>query len=81
MDAPDKLTVKVTFSSKDFMDAEAIPVLMKQKKRAGFIRTAVFCYIKGYTRTYETTVIADPQKAERNDKLDSKVSMLAKLNF
>jgi len=93
MDAPDKLTVKVTFSSKDPMDAEVIPVLREQKKKAGFIRTAVFCYVKGVSprrdalppNTPRGTDIPkatlEPQHPETDSKLDSKVSMLDKLEF
>jgi len=93
MDAPDKLTVKVTFSSKDPMDVEVIPVLKEQTKRAGFIRTAVFCYVKGVSTCRDalpsnTPRVADIPKAtshhqqpETEAKLDSKVSMLDKLDF
>lgn len=94
MDAPDKLTVKVTFSIKDPMDAEVIPVLMGQKKRAGFIRTAVFCYVKGVSSRrdppspQQTSATAhapkrasQPKQPELDAKLDAKVSMLEKLDF
>jgi len=93
MDAPDKLTVKVTFSSKDPMDAEVIPVLREQKKKAGFIRTAVFCYVKGVSPRRDALPPQSPHTAEASEaasqpqhqraeaKLDSKVSMLDKLDF
>ncbi len=93
MDAPDKLTVKVTFSGKDPMDAEVIPVLREQRKRAAFIRTAVFCYVKGVSPCRDALPLKSPQAAEVPKKvsqiqnsateteLDSKVSMLDKLEF
>jgi len=93
LDAPDKLTVKVTFSGKDPMDAEVIPVLREQRKRAAFIRTAVFCYVKGVSPGKDALpphrpIAADiskatlePQHPEADSELDSKVSMLDKLEF
>lgn len=94
MDGPDKLTVKVTFSSKDPMDAEVIPVLREQKKKAAFIRTAAFCYVKGIPSRrdspspQQTTAAvhapkraSQPKQPESDAKLDAKVSRLEKLDF
>lgn len=94
MDAPDKLTVKVTFSNKDPMDAEVIPVLRKQKKRAAFLRTAAFCYVRGIpsrrdspspqqttAAVHAPEATSQPQHPEKDPGLDAKVSMLEKLDF
>jgi len=75
MDVPDKLTIKVTFSKKDSMDSEVIPVLMEQKKKAGFIRTAVFCYIQGIS-TNRSLPPSEPPGKEVDRKLDEKVLKL-----
>jgi len=74
MDVPDKLTVKVTFLSKDPMDAENIPVLKEQTKRVAFIRTAVFCYVKGVSTNGDTS--SEHQRFEVNTKIDEKVFKL-----
>lgn len=77
----DKITVKVTFSGIDPFDAEVIPVLKGQKKKAGFIRTAVFCYVKGLNSRNGEAAAEKPRLAEEDLKLGKKISKLEDLDF
>lgn len=68
-----RMSVKVTFNYKDPFDAEIIPILLKETNRAGFLRKAVFCFVRGLGMPQtQVPVLSDGQsKKERqiNEKL------------
>lgn len=75
---PKKLTVKITFSGLNPIDAEIIPVLMEKKKKCGFIRLAIYSYIKGL----DTNAFPSKRQSTEEDlKLRSKMSKLEDLDF
>ena len=73
-----KLSVKITFSSLNPMDAEIIPILMAKRKKCGFIRLALYSYIKGLDNQ---VVPSKRQPTEEDLKLRSKISKLEDLDF
>lgn len=73
-----KLSVKITFSSLNPIDAEIIPVLTAKRKKCGFIRLAIYSYIKGLDNNAFT---AKRQPTEEDLKLRSKISKLEDLDF
>ena len=75
---PKKLTGKITFSSLNPIDAEIIPVLMAKRKKCGFIRLAIYSYIKGLDNQ---VVPSKRQPTEEDLKLRSKISKLEDLDF
>lgn len=73
-----KLTVKITLSDLNPMDAKIIPIIMGQKRKSGFIRLALYSYIKGLDNQ------AMPPKrppTEEDQKLRSKISKLEDPDF
>jgi len=75
---PKKLSVKITFSGLNPIDAEIIPILMAKRKKCGFIRLAIYSYIKGLTNN---TFVAQRQPTEEDLKLRRKISKLEDLDF
>lgn len=73
-----KLSVKITFSSLNPIDAEIIPVLMAKRKKCGFIRLAIYSYIKGLDNN---ALAAKRQPTEEDLKLRSKMAKLEDLDF
>jgi hypothetical protein len=71
--------VKLTLSATDPFDSEIILVLEKEKNKAGYIRKAVFCYIKGLGIQQVNTQHASPKPKERDRALDNKLSKLTDL--
>jgi hypothetical protein len=70
-----KMAVKVTFNSDDPFDAEIIPALVKEKNKAGFIRKALFCFIRALGA--HPSVSAEPARnAERDKELNKRLSKL-----
>lgn len=73
-----KLTVKITLSDLNPMDAEIIPIIMGQKMKSNFIRLALYSYIKGL----DNQAIASKRLPTEEDmKLKSKISKLEDLDF
>jgi len=73
-----KLTVKITLSDLNRMDAEIIPIIMGQKRKSNFIRLALYSYIKGL----DNQAIASKRLPTEEDmKLKSKISKLEDLDF
>lgn len=73
-----KLTVKITLSDLNTIDAEIIPIIMGQKRKSNFIRLALYSYIKGL----DNQAIASKRLPTEEDiKLKSKISKLEDLDF
>ena len=73
-----KLTVKITLSDLNPMDAEIIPIIMGQERKSGFIRLALYSYIKGLDNQ---AVTSKRLPTEEDMKLRSKISKLEDLDF
>lgn len=73
-----KLTVKITLSDLNPMDAKIIPIIMGQKRKSGFLRLALYSYIKGLDNQ---AVPPKQPPTEEDKKLRSKISKLENLDF
>jgi len=71
-----KLSVKVTFNDGDPFDSDIIPVLMKEKNKAGFLRKAVFCFIRGLGAPQPNIAVSQPNKVEKDREINDKLSKL-----
>lgn len=74
-----KISVKITLNPSDPFDSEIVQALEKEKNRAGFIRKAVFCYIRGLGVTQPARPIPPPERTEKDKLLDTKLSKLVEL--
>lgn len=73
-----KIAVKITLNRDDPFDSEIIRALEKEKNRAGFLRKAVFCYIRGLAPAPQPIAAAAPSaKTEKDRKINDKLSKLA----
>ena len=74
-----RIAVKVTLNVTDPFDNEIIQVLDREKNKAGFIRKATFCYIKGLGA--QSVVFPETQliSTARDKELTNKLSKLADL--
>ena len=71
----ERLTVKVVFSDIDPMDAEMMAVLRGQKKKASFIKTALYWYIHREEQKKR------PVSMEKDREINNKLSRLEKIGL
>ncbi len=77
-----KLVIKVTFKENDPFDSEVIDTLSKEKNKAGFVRKAVFCYLKGLRGNHSVHTEPDQQGAPAsgaNEGINKKLTKLVDL--
>ncbi len=77
-----KLVVKVTFKENDPFDSEVINALSQEKNKAGFVRKAVFCYVKGLRGNHSVYTAPDQQNAPvsgANEEINKKLAQLIDL--
>ena len=70
-----KLAVKVIFNDHDPFDAKIIPVLMNEKNKAGFVRKAVFCFIRSLAATSNNPAFPAIKK-DKDHAINEKLSKL-----
>ena len=71
-----KMSVKVTFNDNDPFDAEIIPFLLKEKNRAGFLRKAVFCFVRGLALPQAPVSVSSTGQGKKDREINEKLSKL-----
>ena len=74
-----RMAVKVTFKPGDPFDTEIINVLEHEKNKAGFIRKAVFCFIRGLETKNGPVVLKPREDSEQETAINKKISKLTEI--